>query len=76
MIDVGARKFSKQIHIVGVSFVGTYGSGCGNGSSRARDINNIGSIGHGGVGISSVGLREPRATLALWLGWTPRYHGT
>jgi hypothetical protein len=26
--------------------------------------------------ISSVGLCEPRATLALWLGWTPRYHGT
>ena len=26
MIDVGASKFSKQIHIVGVSFVETYGS--------------------------------------------------
>ena len=68
MIDVGARKFSKQIHIVGVSFVETYGSGFDDGSGRARDLNNIGSIGHGGVGISSVGLCKPRATLALWLG--------
>ncbi len=71
MIDVGASKCSKQIQIVGVSFVG-----CGNGSSRAQDFNNIGSIGHGGVGISSVGLSKPRTTSALWLSRTPHYHGT
>jgi len=34
-----------------------------------QDFYNIGSIGHGGVGISSVGLRKPYATLTLWLGW-------
>ena len=76
MIDVGASKFSKQIHIVGVSFVETYGSSFDYGSGRAQDFNNVDSIGHGGVGISSVGLCKPRATLALWLGWMPRYHGT
>jgi hypothetical protein len=29
-----------------------------------------------GVGVGFVGLCEPRTTLALWLGWTPRYYGT
>jgi hypothetical protein len=31
---------------------------------------------HGDVGINNVGLCEPHASLALWLGWTPRYHDT
>jgi hypothetical protein len=36
----------------------------------------IGGVGQGGVGISSVELCKPSATLALLLGWTPHYHGT
>ena len=45
-------------------------------NERAQDFYNIGGVGHCSVGVSFVGLREPRATLALWLGLTPRYHGT
>jgi hypothetical protein len=45
-------------------------------NERAQDFYNIGGVGHCSVGVSFVGLREPRATLALWLGSTPRYHGT
>ncbi len=37
---------------------------------------NSGSVGQGGVGISSVGLHKPCATLALWLGWTLCNYGT